>query len=368
MPSTFSPFLNPFLKQPSPTYDRGFVLNPEEDDDPFKRPQGAYNSDTDFMSAYKELLTKQNGPATAAYRKFLEQGYPNEKDYQPSKVTRLGAILSGAATGFRNPAAAPEVARSIIDEPFNKAVRRYGMEGSRLKEGAALEESTYGRQIAAARDLRQLENQRIDNERQDMLARDMIKNRADNLELARQRAYAAGLQWVTDKNTGISGFIDKYTHNFVPIGKFDRSTGERIDSEKEMKRYESNLAFGRASTLQDRSFKQQKEMEDIRQEHRSTLIGERGDKQIQIIQERAKLKGGQTTSQQIKENYQRAQALADSNPERYSNVWKINPMTGYFDLNQEAAGTPPYKEIYDRLYNGFSPDTTPSGNTIIRNK
>jgi len=65
-----------------------------------------------------------NRPDREALRAGM-QNAPKREDYKPNKLSRIGAILAGASTGFRNPAAGVEVAQNIIDRPFNEANATY---------------------------------------------------------------------------------------------------------------------------------------------------------------------------------------------------------------------------------------------------
>ena len=142
-------------------FDKPAERNPYDlssPDDSAEQPRQQMN----FMDAYTELMKRQSGPAMAAYSKFVQQGPPKESDYKPSKMRRLGAILAGAATGYQtgNAAEGYKTSTGIIDEPYEKALKRSSLQGKYLQEGAQLEDTSYQRQLSTMNQMRLAENQR----------------------------------------------------------------------------------------------------------------------------------------------------------------------------------------------------------------
>jgi hypothetical protein len=138
------------------------------------------------MDAYRELMQRKAGPASEAYRKFLEEGYPNERDYQPTKTTRLAAILSGAAAGFQNPGEGYKTADAIISKPYEDRLRQYNSEGGRLKEAAALEEAQHRNDITSVQDIMSQQYKQQELERQNKLADSTIALNAARAKTAGQ--------------------------------------------------------------------------------------------------------------------------------------------------------------------------------------
>lgn len=97
-------------------------------------------------------VSNQSMPAQTAYMNYLKQGYPNEANYKPSKLTRLSAVLAGASTGFVRPGQGAEAAESILNRPYERAVRQYGIEGQKLRESAGIEQSDLSNRAKLAKD------------------------------------------------------------------------------------------------------------------------------------------------------------------------------------------------------------------------
>jgi hypothetical protein len=88
------------------------------------------------------------GPATSAYKDLVTK-MPKQEDFAPSKMTRLGASLTGLAAGMKDPAEGPAAARSIIRAPYEDAVREYGMKLGASKTSADLEREDMRDQLSA---------------------------------------------------------------------------------------------------------------------------------------------------------------------------------------------------------------------------
>lgn len=83
----------------------------------------------------------EEGPMTSNYRKFLGEGTPKREDFQPTKMDRLGSILSGVAAGSVKGGDGYGTARNQLDEPYNKAMKDRLARGNELEAGANLENS-----------------------------------------------------------------------------------------------------------------------------------------------------------------------------------------------------------------------------------
>lgn len=75
-------------------------------------------------------------PALDRYSGYLEN-LPGEKDYQPGKLKKLLAGIAGFST--LDPNEGIKTTRSILDEPYNRAMSRYKMKGGQLGELANIE-------------------------------------------------------------------------------------------------------------------------------------------------------------------------------------------------------------------------------------
>lgn len=94
------------------------------------------NQDNPLMSNYRTLLNKTTGPAQSAYTDFLNKGYPKEDDYKPSGWRRAAAIVAAGLGGYANVPNSVQTAKSILDDPYNKAKEQYQAEGTRLNQAA----------------------------------------------------------------------------------------------------------------------------------------------------------------------------------------------------------------------------------------
>lgn len=65
----------------------------------------------------------------------LIKNEPKREDYQPNKMTRLGAILGGISAGFKDPTKGVELAQSMRDRPYSEAMDAYER---RMKNVSAL--------------------------------------------------------------------------------------------------------------------------------------------------------------------------------------------------------------------------------------
>lgn len=364
--SIFSPFRNLLFKQPTPTFNSRFG-NPEQEElypIPTQQPRP-----TTLADGLQELLMRKEGPAMSEYKKYIQAGAPDPEQHKVGKLGRLGAILSATAAGFKNPGAGPQVAESILRAPYERAIKQHQIKGETLGRGAALEQSAYEDQIKAASQLRMLDNERKDNERQDRLADSMINNRAANLEIAKQNAENNGLIWQVNKETGEGGFVSKVTGRFTPVGKFDLTTGERIENEKDVARFRSGLSFANSSRLQEDA---QAHSTAAREDSQNFSREQQDDRQrasIEAILTRNAAPRNQSTLDKARQNYLSAQAEVRKAPEQYTGVWVVDP-NGNYGLNPEKAGTPEYEKLREIIDAGFTTNSkvTAGGNKFSRER
>src|SRR3954466_9586726 len=177
-PFQFS-FTNPMTSDERRKINFGDTQFPKEEEQPSASPfqdNVQPHPQQDIMDAYREILNRQEGPAMMNYRKYLAAA-PQEADYKPGKLTRLGAILSGAAAGFQNPAIGAEVAQRQLRAPFERAVDRYKMQGEGLEKLAGLEESQYQHKIQAVKNIADFQKDQENTTRQNRLADSLIESR-----------------------------------------------------------------------------------------------------------------------------------------------------------------------------------------------
>ena len=327
-----------------------------------------------FMDVYKELMSRQNGPAMSAYRKFVEQGAPTKETIKPDKLTRLGAILSGAAAGFQNPSEGVRVTRDILDRPFEDALHNYKSQGGRLQELASLEEGDTKNKIASVKAVGELQNQQVDNKRQDALAQSLMNQRALTMKETQQRIEANGATFHEDQTTGI-GYLVKRDGTRIPVGKFDMSTGEKLESDLTKMREQDKLVGTRQVKLDNINFGNQKTLQDDRQSHSINMQNQGQENAKELIDLRATRAAENAAKRvkvtnpsiyaQIKTNVTKVDSLVDADPDKYEDLWDGENLG-----DKPAEGDPKlaaYKELYDALYNGVAVlSTTKGGNRIER--
>lgn len=309
---------------PPPNPYKNILFGSGEQDDPYQTDEPQPTPAPQFMDAYAELMKHQNGPAMSAYSKFVQQGPPQERDYKPGKVTRLGAILSGAAAGYRDPASGVETATNIIKRPYREAVARNQLQGSYLQEGAKLEDTSYQRQLQTMNQMRLAENQRIDNERQERQLQNTIsKNNLDMqktlLEIARY-----GKSTHLDKNTGILYLVDELNPGKrTALGKYDQSSGERIGEATTKAQNASNIVEGRQSRLQKAQFGHQDTMQQRGFTHAENMAHT-------------------SINQVITKNAANVDALVATNPAKYKPVYRFNTHSQQYEITNplETKGFP----------------------------
>lgn len=380
------PFLNRFRfgqgqnTDPTRNMMRNVNFASEPEQEPYTNMQPQQEEDpTGFMSVYRDLMQRRNGPAMQAYAKYLQEEAPREEDVKPGKLTRLAAILSGAAAGFTNPGAGYQTAQSIIREPYQRRRRQYAEEGSRLAQAASLEESQNKSNIQNVKDIAGIQNQEADNKRQDVLASSLMKQRDLNMQRTQQLIEQGGAQFHLDKTTG-TGYLVKMDGTKTPVGKFDQSTGEKLAEDINKMKTQSSLIAGREKARDSRTKDRELKLEDKRQENRLAMEDTRQsnrnelrDKSISASMERLEKRLNQSKdpsiTAKIKSNHEKVFSIIDSDPDKYGEFW---------DENKNKLSEPPdvdspeyadWVQLYNALYNGINQmngKTTKSGNQIIR--
>ena len=77
-------------------------------------------------------------PAEDKYKAFHDT-MPQRGDYAPGALTRIGAALSGAAAGWKDPSSGYKTAQDIVNTPYKQAMEDYANKGAGLKEAADIE-------------------------------------------------------------------------------------------------------------------------------------------------------------------------------------------------------------------------------------
>lgn len=329
-----------------------------------------------FMEVYKELMSKQNGPAMSAYRKFVEKPAPTADEFKPGKVSRLGAILSGAAAGFVNPSSGYGTAQEIISQPYREGMRRYADEGGRLREAASLEETDYKNKVGAVKAVGELQAKERDDIRQDKLANSLMSQRALSMKETQQRIEADGATFHLDKTDGI-GYMVKRSGSRIPVGKFDQSTGERLADDITKMTKQSDLVGTRQVKLAGIQFGNQSRLQEDRQLHDTSMESSRQRNRLELTETRSRLAAENAAKRakvsnpselnNIRKNLTSVNALFDSDPDKYEDFWDGENLGNAPDKSDTEAYAA-YKELYDTLYKGTAVlgVGTPSGNRIVR--
>src|SRR6266516_266797 len=82
---------------------------------------------------------QDQSPLMSQYLQYLKD-YPKPENYQPGKLDRLAASLSGIAAGWRNPSEGVGIARNILERPYERAKELYQLRGRGVETGARVEE------------------------------------------------------------------------------------------------------------------------------------------------------------------------------------------------------------------------------------
>lgn len=377
-----SPDSNPFDKfsqqGADPNADKGF-----ESSDGGANPRGTSSNTSNpsnpsnFMDLYKELSAQQNGPAMQAYRKYVDAGLPNRDDpsVRPGKLSKLAAILSGAATSWNSgPAAGMEVSRNILDDKYNERMKNYDKEGGRLREAAGLEENQNKNTTAAVKAVGDMQDKAADNKRQQAIA-------DANIALAAARAKSAGQIVVHAKDGHVYVFdADKNKTDLGVLSEtpeektkqaIEQATGIATATSPIIEGRQSRLAAKQSALTEGREgrigavkFGQEKEMEKIRQTDRIALTDERATNAAKNAAAKAKIPP--SNANRIKGNLEAVDALVATDPV-YTDLYDRS--TGTITTKPtDPASLVAWQKLYDTLYAGTDAvKGTKGGNSFVRN-
>lgn len=334
-----------------------------------------------FADAYRELLSRPKGKAAQAYEDFVQKGYPQERP--PNWSTRLGAALSGAAQAFsRDPGSSFNTARSIIQAPYEREVKRHQLEGNRLAQAAALEEKDEGRNLQIIKAFDEMENRRIDNERLQAQADEAKRVNNANIKAREQQAINSGLT-VIEGSDGHRYSVSKDGKTKTDLGKYDLSVEEKKTAAKLKAKEDSDLIAARQRTLAGINFDNAMKL----QRDRERATDERTTQRIEAQVKRDAARKGITQTSEVnkmRRNRVAVEAMVASDPDRFKDIWTNSP-DGYMsltskppDYNTDPEAYEAYRELYNLLYQGVVfPDgssailgpptrTTKGGNKIIK--
>lgn len=114
---------------------------PQRPTSPFSMRPAEGDEDEDQSLVFLRELERVRGPMpmTSAYRREVLGGAPLRENYQPGKLTRLAAGLSGMSAGYKDAGKGITTAMGVNETPWRNAYDDYTSGVERLGKGAALE-------------------------------------------------------------------------------------------------------------------------------------------------------------------------------------------------------------------------------------
>lgn len=172
----------------------------------------------------------EEGPASKAYRDFLGQPIPSRYDFAPSKLDRLGAILSGVSAGItQGGPAGMEAGQSALERPYRTALQDYSLRGGQLGEAARAEESAADTRFKNALALSKYETSKATEDRLANVADAQIKNYESLIGAREQDLISKGWTPTVDKITGQR----IYTRVNPLTGQVDTIKGDKVEETPE---------------------------------------------------------------------------------------------------------------------------------------
>jgi hypothetical protein len=156
-----------------------------------------------------------SSPLMNQYMQYLA-GYPRPEQYQPGKLDRLTAALSGFSAGWRDPGAGVGIARNILERPYEQAKELYELRGKGLGQAAQLEATQAWRDEQI-----QVRREAIERQRQADREREDIQRETNKIRAAREKVYE-----ILNQNRGarIESGKDGYLH-VIKLDGTDINTG-----------------------------------------------------------------------------------------------------------------------------------------------
>lgn len=203
----FSQLYSP-LKSKKTSYDwdsdRTGDKPPTHDPSPtFRSPSHQYQEPTAELgssdkSDYRNEIDKLYGTGEAMNR-FQEhvKNVPQQGDYSPGVMGRIFAGIAGGSEGYlRGAGAGIKVARTMMDEPYHRAVEEYSLKGQGLKAAADIEQDRDAKRVGYLNQLRQFDKDAYDAE----IKGEQVKNaRVTVAAQALQASTASRLAELTSK-------------------------------------------------------------------------------------------------------------------------------------------------------------------------
>lgn len=237
------------MERPFINRNRDFDLNPY--DDLTQRPTFDPNSFSiadlptpeppakpSFLDQYNAI--SGNRPQRDAFRQLVENA-PTREQFQPNKMTRLGAILGGVSAGWKNPAAGVELAQSTLDRPFNEAQAEYDRKLKNVAGLAGMESEDIQQRLKGL-DIER-EEQRYERGERRAEERDRRADERDTRDYGlRVREFDARMgeledkDWekFTDEKTGEIGWTNRKTQQTIRGPKVNETLAESRAREDEI--------------------------------------------------------------------------------------------------------------------------------------
>jgi hypothetical protein len=247
-----APDLNPFESQdvvPRPTFDPNAVSIADLPSEAPAKPS--------FLDRYNAELA--NRPERDRLRQLIEET-PRREDFQPNKMTRLGAILGGVSAGWKNPAAGVELAQSTLDRPFNEAQAEYDRKLKNVSGLAGMESEDIQQRLKGL-DIEREENRYERGERRTE-ERDRRADERDTRDYGlRVREFDARMgeledkDWekFTDEKTGEIGWTNRKTQQTIRGPKVNETLAESRAREDEIRKSQQQHAMNIARETTSRT-------------------------------------------------------------------------------------------------------------------
>ncbi len=113
-----------------------------------------------------DRFQEPESPMSDLFVKFLSES-PRSEDYQPGKMRRLSAALSGFGAGMRDPNAGIDVSEKILRQPYDRAVEDYNSRGSIINKMAELEAAGHKNSLEYRKLYNEFLDKQADNTRED---------------------------------------------------------------------------------------------------------------------------------------------------------------------------------------------------------